>query len=69
MSTKSSIIYTSDDEHWYYDMITENFILEFDLKNVDYQVSADSITIRINGDVPKSDLHKSIMEYFLKKKK
>ena len=62
MSTKSTVILTKDNEHIYYEMIDDSYVMEFDKKNIEILID-DEIDLVIsikNG----SDLYEQLRKIF-----
>jgi len=65
MSTKSTILLTDDNEHWYFDCasVPDDIVLEFNRGSVSISNDEDSFTITIKAD---SDLYKHALRSLMK---
>jgi len=65
MSTKSTILLTDDNEHWYFDCMDcpDSIILEFNKDNIEFHDDDISITVEI---MPGTDLYKQAHRSLLK---
>jgi len=64
MSTKCSIIYTKENEHWFYDIANDTITIEASFKHANYDIDEDSGRISIEFDDTNCELFRMLLSMY-----